>query len=54
MQRDMEERPREDRCRDWSEAATGQGMPGSKKLGDTRKDSPLEPLEVADTSILTF
>lgn len=42
-------RPHDDRGRDWSSAATSQGLPkiagNCQKLGEASKDSFLEPLE---------
>lgn len=36
-------RPYEDRRRDWCEAATGQGVSGTKKLGETTTSVDLNP-----------
>ena len=44
---DTEKRPREDRGRVWSDAATSQGMPGAPDAGGGRKDPPTEPAERA-------
>ena len=38
------DQPCEARGKDWSDAATKQGMSGAQKLEEARKDCPLEPL----------